>query len=96
MKKEPLTGPERARLAAPAQLGGARSQYRLGMSDMDIQDYASGLPWLRQAADKGYAQAEFELGTDYHDGNGVAKDDAQANLDLIEHPPGMEQTIEIP
>lgn len=78
MQKAPMDGPARARLAAAAQLGGSRAQYRLGMSYMNAGDYASGLPWIRKAAESGYAQAQFELGTDYEGGQGVPADNAQA------------------
>jgi hypothetical protein len=46
------------------------------------QDYGEAVKWLRIAADKGSADAQFNLGLSYHLGNGVAKDPALA-LDWI-------------
>lgn len=41
-------------------------------------DYAAALPWIRQAADAGHAQAQFALGSMYSFGQGVSESKTEA------------------
>ena len=42
------------------------------------QNYAEAVKWYRKAADKGFAQAQFNLGLLYYQGRGVDLDDVEA------------------
>jgi TPR repeat protein len=42
------------------------------------QDYAESKKWWRQAAEQGYAEAQYSLGVMYANGEGVPEDDVAA------------------
>ncbi len=42
------------------------------------QDYTAALKWFRNAADRDYAPAQYQLGLCFYNGHGVAKNDAEA------------------
>ena len=65
---------EQADVDAQNQLGSAYNEGKAGLK----QDYAEALKWFRQAADKGYAPALYNLGLAYDLGHGVPADDKQA------------------
>ena len=44
------------------------------------RDGRRALSWLRDAADQGYARAEYYVGLMYEDGRGVPQDPAEALL----------------
>jgi TPR repeat protein len=44
------------------------------------QDYAEAARWYRKAADQGHAEAQFNLGVMYLDGQGVAQDYVQSHM----------------
>ncbi len=44
------------------------------------QDYCEALKWYRMAAEQGYADAQYNLGEYYMDGNSVPQDDVLAHL----------------
>jgi clan AA aspartic protease (TIGR02281 family) len=46
------------------------------------QDYAAALSWYRKAADQGHAEAQYNLGVMYANGQGVAKDYVIAHMRL--------------
>jgi TPR repeat protein len=56
----------------------AAELYRKGEERYKAKDYKAALPYYRQAADAGYADAQNGLGYMYRWGNGVNKDDAEA------------------
>jgi hypothetical protein len=66
-KKDPKEAAEKA-----AEL------YRKGQERYKTKDYKGALPYYLQAADAGYAPAQFSLGIMYENGYGVNKDYAQA------------------
>ena len=41
-------------------------------------DYAEAIKWFHKAAEQGFAPAQFYIGTCYHFGNGVTKDEVEA------------------
>ena len=43
-----------------------------------LQDYAEAVSWYRKAADQGDADAQYNLGSVYRDGEGVPRDYAEA------------------
>lgn len=49
-----------------------------GKKAYDNNDYASALKWFQDAAKQDNAQAQFNLGVMYHQGNGVSKNFAKA------------------
>ncbi len=53
-------------------------QYELGMKFYNTKDYEQAVYWLRLSAERGYAEAQTELGGCYHAALGVQKDDEQA------------------
>ena len=62
-----------------AERGDAKVQYLLGLQyESWAQDYVDALKWYRKAAERGYFEAQFELGEMYANGKGVAKDDVEA------------------
>jgi TPR repeat protein len=44
------------------------------------QDYTEAVKWYRLAAEHGYPDAKFNLGTMYGDGHGVPQDYVQAHM----------------
>ena len=44
------------------------------------QDYAEAVKWLREAADRGLAQAQHDLGVMYANGQGVPQDYVEAHI----------------
>ena len=44
-----------------------------------VQDYAAAVSWFRKAADQGHADAQYNLGNKYGNGQGVAQDFVQAH-----------------
>ncbi len=44
------------------------------------QDYGEAVRWYRKAADKGWANAQNNLGGMYLNGQGVTQDDVQAHM----------------
>ncbi|WP_169829290.1 LysM peptidoglycan-binding domain-containing protein [Lacunisphaera limnophila] len=61
-------------LEAQNALGNAHTNALLGLS----RDFAEAFKWYRQAGDKGFAPAQFNLGLAYELGRGVAADERQA------------------
>jgi uncharacterized membrane protein len=47
---------------------------------MRAQDEAQAAHWFREAAQKGHARAQYNLGSMCFNGNGVAKDYVQAHM----------------
>ncbi len=64
-------GAGETRVAAEQGLADARDAYMSG-------DYATAFRLLRPLAEQGHAGAQSNLGSMYHDGRGVAQDDAEA------------------
>jgi TPR repeat protein len=60
-------------LAMPAQAG-----FDEGRAAYEQGDYATALKELRPLAEQGHAEAQFNLGLMYYNGQGVPKDDAKA------------------
>ena len=48
--------------------------YDKGRAAYDKKDYTEAAEWYRKAADQGFAGAQNNLGTMYHDGHGVSQD----------------------
>ena len=42
------------------------------------QDYAEAVKWYRKAAEQGYADAQYNLGSCYYNGKGVPQNYAEA------------------
>lgn len=63
-----------------AELGYAPAQHKVGHEYQYgyPQDDSTAIMWYRKAADKGLAEAQFDLGDMYWLGNGVAKDYSEA------------------
>ena len=81
---------EQADVDAQNQLGSAYNEGKAGLK----QDYAEALKWFRQAADKGYAPALYNLGLAYDLGHGVPADDKQAfKYYLMAAEGGTEQAV---
>ena len=77
---------EQADVDAQNQLGSAYNEGKAGLK----QDYAEALKWFRQAADKGYAPALYNLGLAYDLGHGVPADDPEIALTALMFFPGIE------
>ena len=54
------------------------AQYSIGSTYYSKQDYAKAMEWFRKAAVNGNADAQYNIGYMYHNGQGVAKDYAKA------------------
>jgi TPR repeat protein len=68
-------GPDKdAQLAAIQSAAVAEQAYRQGLASYKKGDYPAAVQWFRQAADLGYAKAQYNLGIAYVQGQGVAKD----------------------
>jgi len=74
-------------LLALAEQGNAEAQFLLGTSEVFYAWGSGGDPktifveqvyWIRKAAEQGHAGAQCQLGERYHLGQGVPKDDAEA------------------
>ena len=52
----------------------ARKMYDKGRAAYDKKDYTEALEWYRKAAEQGFASAQNNLGTMYHEGAGVPQD----------------------
>jgi hypothetical protein len=75
---------------ADAEKGDAEAQYQMGIAGAGLDlssEYdrvrppgprVDSLEWLRRSADQGYARAQFALGERYAQGDGIAKDEAEA------------------
>lgn len=70
----------------PALLGNAESQHSLGHLYHDgsdekhiAADAKKSLAWFRAAADQNLAEAQFDVGLAYEEGNGVGKNQGEAN-----------------
>ncbi|KAI7818394.1 kinase-like domain-containing protein [Gamsiella multidivaricata] len=61
-----------------AELGDAEAQTILGSLYMEEENYAKAIEWLSKATEKGYAPAQCNMGTLYHRGQGVTKNDSVA------------------
>ena len=63
------------------------------------QDYNKALKWYRQAAERGYGQAQSAIGGMYHEGKGVPQDNVKAyvwlNVGVFNGGPGGELRDEI-
>ena len=70
----PINSAELA-LAADAESGDPRAQFRLGMTYHKgagvERDPALALKWIQKAADQGYSQAQYTLGAMHHAGRGA-------------------------
>lgn len=67
---------------AEADKGNARAQFLLGVMYSMVgsgvkQDYIEAIKWFRLAADQKYADAQYELGKMYFNGDGVKQDYAE-------------------
>ena len=75
---------EAVRIALPwAKLGTADAQFLVGMcyyigNDNFPQDYEKAASWLREAAIRGSASAQYQLGILFTYGHGVAQDEKEA------------------
>src|ERR1039458_7418306 len=72
-----------ADIRAKAEKGEAKSQVELGnvfyFGSLGVAtNYVEAVKWYRKAAEQDYADAQFNLGNCYHDGEGVAKDYVEA------------------
>jgi TPR repeat protein len=56
----------------------AAGAYQAGDEAYQRQDYAEALRWFRKAADQGNADAQFNIGMMYENGEGVTQDYAEA------------------
>jgi TPR repeat protein len=54
------------------------AELRKGIEALNRKDYKAAFYWLQKAADRGNAEAQFDIGSMYRDGDGVKQDDAQA------------------
>ena len=55
-----------------------RMRARFGIQDEDESDEAQAARWYKQAADRGFARAQYNLGLLLEDGRGVTKNEAAA------------------
>ncbi|MFO1433293.1 MAG: tetratricopeptide repeat protein [Candidatus Competibacteraceae bacterium] len=55
----------------------AEQAYRQGLASYKKGDYAAAVQQFQQAADQGYAKAQYNLGLAYLQGQGVAKNDQE-------------------
>lgn len=69
-----------------ATLGDAEAQYLLGnywsSAELEQPDYQQAANWYTQASDQGHAQAQWQLGQMYLEGEGVSKNLLQAYIIL--------------
>jgi len=56
----------------------AHADFQAGMDAYDQGDYATALKEMRPLAEQGHADAQFNLGVMYSNGQGVPQDNAQA------------------
>jgi Sel1 repeat len=73
-----------------AEKGDPEAQYQMSMAGAELDLYSGydgarppgprvdSLEWLRRSASQGYARAQFALGEKYAQGDGIAKDEAEA------------------
>lgn len=71
------SGTQAAQSAAVQSTVEAEQAYRQGLASYKKGDYGSAVQQFRQAADQGYAKAQYNLGIAYLQGQGVAKDDQE-------------------
>src|SRR4029450_5307336 len=72
-----------AEIRAGADKGDAKARYELGRAFFSgtlgvAKDEAEAVKWFRKAAEQNVADAQFNLGVCYANGQGVTKDDAEA------------------
>ena len=72
-----------AQLRAEAEKGDAKAQFELGGAFYSgkfglATNYVEAVKWFRKAAEQNHAQAQFNLGVCYGNGEGVAKDAVEA------------------
>lgn len=60
---------------APPALADAADDLRRGVQAYAAEDFAEAVEWFRKAAAQGHAGAQFNLGSMYRRGEGVAQDD---------------------
>src|ERR1700757_1666746 len=76
----PLAAQTIVELEKQAATGDPAAAFQMGIEYAAGQrvafDIAKALDWYRKAAAKGYGEAEYNLGVAYHNGLGVAKDEA--------------------
>ena len=66
-------------LVTPLALAGdAVAQYQLGVISDAAHDFQGAADWYRKSATWGYARAQYNLGWDYDQGQGVGQDYVQA------------------
>jgi len=62
-----------------AKIGDAEAQANLGIMLQSRKEYKQAAYWYRQAAEAGVANAEYNMGTLYFNGEGVPQDYAKAH-----------------
>jgi TPR repeat protein len=72
-----------AEIRARAEMGDAKSQERLGVAFFLgkgglTKDEVEAVKWFRKAAEQNVADAQYNLGVCYANGQGVTEDDAEA------------------
>ncbi len=72
-----------AEIRAGADKGDAKAQYELGRAFFSgalgvAKDEAEAVKWFRKAAEQNVADAQYNLGVCYANGQGVTEDDAEA------------------
>src|ERR1035437_10044439 len=65
-------------LRRQAERGDAEAMTCLAVGHMDLQNFDEATRWFRRAADLGFPDAQFLLGSAYDDGKGVEKDSVEA------------------
>jgi TPR repeat protein len=70
-------GTQAAQPTAAQNTAAAEQVYRQGLASYKKGDYGTAVQQFRQAADQGYAKAQYNLGIAYLQGKGVAKNDQE-------------------
>lgn len=73
-----LTSPISKELLAKASQGDSVAQYNVGKYLDKQEKYTEAFAWYKKSAEKGYAPAQFEVGTDFEQGAGVDQDNSEA------------------
>ena len=67
------------RRATTEHPGVSRFEFQLGRVLDAVQQHVEAVEWYQKAAERGYTAAMFNLAVSYDDGEGIEKDQAQAN-----------------
>ena len=65
-------------LGSYAQDSSAEQMFKTGESLYKDKKFVEALPYIKDAANSGHAEAQFNLGLMYFNGDGVTKDDVKA------------------